>query len=144
MDAHITEIISAVAAIVAVLLGIITYVVQKNLERSNNLTALRRRHYLNFIEKNMAISRKLDEGASFDLMNAVSAIAVVGSDDVVRTVGAYYSFLKSVATPVQPRDHDRMVELLTEAIFAMRRDCFERSKIAALELTSFLPYRHAA
>ncbi|MBI4725205.1 MAG: hypothetical protein HY765_09575 [Rhodomicrobium sp.] len=139
-----TELISAVAAVVAVFLGIVTYIVQKSVERSNQLTELRRRHYLNFIEKNMAISQRLDESTSFDLMNAVSSIAVVGSDDVVRTVGAYYSFLKTVATPVQPADQNRMVELLTDSIFAMRRDCFERSKISAPELTSFLPYQRAA
>ena len=56
-----TELISAVAAVVAILLGIVTYVVQKSLERSNNLMELRRRHYLNFIEKNMMISQRLDE-----------------------------------------------------------------------------------
>jgi hypothetical protein len=136
-----TELISAVAAVVAIFLGIVTYVVQKNLERSNNLVELRRRHYLNFIEKNMMISQRLDEVSSFDLMNAVSAIAVVGSDDVVRRVGAYYSFLKTVATPPKPSDQDRMVSLLTEAIFAMRRDCFERSRISPPDLITFLPYR---
>jgi hypothetical protein len=135
------EMISAIAAVVAILLGVITYIVQKNLERGNRLTELRRQHYLNFIEKNMTISRRLDEATSFDLMNAVSAIAVVGSDDVVRSVGAYYAFLKSVATPVRPSDQDRMVALLTEAIFAMRRDCFEKSRISARDLITFLPYR---
>ena len=136
----LTTVIPVLVALATALLGGLLYVFQKGIDRKNALIELRRKTYQDFIDSLFeTVARGTQE--SLSQFNKCSArLIIVGSDDVAAKVGNWKTYMaESSPGGPQIRDMKESKRMMAEFVIAMRRDCFEKSKLGADQVYEMLP-----
>lgn len=135
------EIIPIIVAVITVSGAAIAYLVQKHLDRQNALIEMRRKCYRDYLHAYSSMSdspEKLEDirrkyyQAEFDLL-------VVGSDEVVKAVGALSNFYSETNDDRFNRDVAKTKLLVAQVCSAMRKDCFEKSSLTIEEIQAVVP-----
>ena len=129
------------ALILATILGSMTYVWQKSVDRDEALSALRQQEYSYFIsayQNNISMSSPKSLAIYHQ---AMQRLFVIGSDDVILTVGALNDYLASTSGSESTRSVDEVRQLSVKVYKAMRNDCFEETQLIDNELEKLLPFR---
>lgn len=121
--------------------AIATYAYQKRIDRRNALVEIRRGAYRNYLNAFMAMSDSPErvEEIRRRLYQAEVELLVVGSDVVVKKIGALSRFYSETNHERFSRDASEVRRLVAEVCKAMRADCFERSNLSTAEIQALVP-----
>ena len=142
---ELEEWIPLLAVVSATILGSLTYVWQKYVDRKEALIALRQQEYNRFLNDYInAISDESPQSLAI-YHQAFQRLFVVGSDEVIRTTGALNNSLASTSgRPRSSKEIDEIQHLLVEMYKAMRNDCFEKTQITDDELRQLSPFENSS
>lgn len=113
-----------------------TYAYQRVIDRRTALVELRRVAYREFVSTFLAgflDDNSAKEKAKF-LYSLQTDLLIVGSDDVIRKVGALGNYMKE-----GNRDASKVRGPLADVCVAMRADCFEESALSSKEIEPLVP-----
>ena len=127
----------ALAIVFTAVVGAFAYWYQKWLDRKASLLELRRKKYVEFMNALVGVGGKTTPEALMAYNKARAALIVCASDHVVVCVGKFSNYMAN--TPTAERNPDQYKSLITEMVFQMRRDCFEKSKLDLSQLKTMLP-----
>lgn len=118
-----------------------TYAYQRSVDRKTALVELRHAAYRSYLHSFMAMSDspKRIEEIRRAYYQAEVELLVVGSDDVVKSVGALSRFYMDTNADRLNRDVGEVRRLVAEVCRAMRADCFEKTKLTNDEVRALVP-----
>lgn len=128
-------------AILTITGAALTYTYQRSVDRRTALVELRRTAYRNYLHAFMAMSDSPDR---FDdirraYYSAEVDLLVVGSDGVVKSVGALSKFYADTNADRFNRDVNTVRRLVAEVCQSMREDCFEKSALTIDDVKALVP-----
>lgn len=128
-------------SVITVIGAVAAYIVQKSIDRRNALIEMRRKCYRDFLVAFIAMSDSPEavEDIRRKLYQAELDLLVVGSDRVVRAVGALSRFYAETNADRFNRDAAHVRLLVAEICQAMRIDCFEKSSLSVAEVQALVP-----
>lgn len=124
------------AVLATALLGAIVYSYQKQVDRRSALIELRRTLYQEFLDSIFDIPEG-GPSARAKYNKLVARLVVVASDNVVEEVGKWRNYMATTGTT--ERDGRHAKHLMASFIAAMRKDCFEQTKLAQARIQAILP-----
>lgn len=118
-----------------------TYAYQRSVDRRTDLVELRRAAYRNYLHAFMAMSDSPEriEDIRRAYYQAEVDLLVVGSDSVVKSVGALSRFYADTNADRFNRDADEVRRLVAEVCRGMRSDCFEKTYLTNDEVKALVP-----
>jgi len=138
--------ISSYATIIVAFLtiagGMATYAYQRRNDRRNQLIEIRRAAYRTYIAKLLDQIQIPNPETQQELLKCEFDLFAVASDSTIRKIGEFSSYM--ISTSFDNRDKrnvDTHKRQLAEVILAMRRDCFEKSKLSSDEIMKLMPMR---
>ena len=130
-------VVPIVVAAVAAIAGLITYTYQKWLDRRNALVDLRRTAYQDLL---VSLQTHLHTRTAASLAALGSARAkafIVASDDVAKATGDFFE--ASINGLSEPTNGDQVLAAYARMAIAMRKDCFERTRLGDAEVIAAAP-----
>ena len=132
-------------ALIAAIGGVLAYARQKKADRKHELISKRRQAYEGYLFAYLGSSDTFGKGTPeklFALNSARMTVVLIGSDAVVRAVGALdeYAVRTSVGEQ-QLRDPGEFKKRFAVVVLAMRADVFERSQLNVEEMQNALPIK---
>jgi hypothetical protein len=127
-------------ALVTVIGSLFAYSFQKRADRKNQLIEIRRSAYRAYLS---ALMDQID-GPTIDTLNKLHKcefdLFAVASDNTIRKVGAFSNYMSATSYENKHvRDRASHKRQLAEVLLAMRKDCFEKSRLSVEEAFELLP-----
>ncbi len=123
----------------AALVGSIAYVFQKFTDQKAALIELRRKSYTAYLESLFNLIAKINPENNHIYNLKLMELAAVASDEVVRQVARVQMiFDNTVSGPAQVDPANSKI-IIGEVVLAMRKDCFESSRLTVPEIIKITP-----
>lgn len=132
---------SSMPIVITAIGGVAAYAIQKTIDRRSNIAGMRRDFYSEFLDtwvmRHTGRSNKEIE-AKYSRLRL--RLYVVSSDEVIRTFYAISSYLDKASTrALTVSEANEFKRLLAKMILAIRRDCYEKSRLHVDEVANFMP-----
>lgn len=136
------EWVALVVALIAALAAIVSYGMQKTVDRKSALILKRREAYLHYLKCVLSSSSSFNKpDASYRLNVARMELVLLASDDVLRSLDAFDNFSKETSASARSGEQvKKMKELLSDLIARMRKDCFDKTSLRQADLYRILPF----
>jgi len=115
-----------------------TYAYQKRVDRQNQLIDLRRASYQELLTSlQRYLDKRTDENRQ-EFSAARTRAFIVASDEVAVAVGKFVAASVNQIGVSRP-DGEAVLRLYAEMVIAMRRDCFEQTRLMPSEVVEIAP-----
>ncbi|WFU09198.1 hypothetical protein QA646_18325 [Rhizobium sp. CB3090] len=135
------EYIPLIVTVLGLVGAAITYTYQRNVDRKTTLMELRRKAYRDYLRAFLLMTGtpERDEEIQNSLLAAEFELLVVGSDQVVKCVGALSQYYAETNHDRFNRSGSKVRSLVAEVCRAMRQDCFEGTDLSIDEIQAIVP-----
>jgi hypothetical protein len=133
--------IPVIAVLVAALIGVVGYVVQKFIDRRFELKKLREEAYSNYLQAMYEGITSGDKEKKDKHSQEYFRLFAVASDEVLDTTGELWVYLRDTSSPQpkKPRSQEEVDKLFIAMFKAMRKDCFQPTKLKDTRIAEIFP-----
>lgn len=135
---------SSLPLVIAAVGGVAAYAVEKAIDRRHVIASVRRDFYSEFLDTWLmrhvsGCTTKEDESRYSRLR---LRLYMISSDEVIRAFYKVSSYLDKVGKrTLTVVEASELKQLLAEMILAIRKDCYEKSRLDVDEVTQFMPIK---
>jgi hypothetical protein len=127
-------------AVLTIMGGLFAYSFQKRADRKSQLIEIRRTAYRAYLAALMDQIDAPTAGTLNKLHKSEFDLFAVASDNTIRKVGEFSNYMSATSYGNQHlRDRASHKRQLAEVLLAMRKDCFEKSRLSIEEAVQLLP-----
>jgi hypothetical protein len=136
-----TELIPLIVTVLTIFGAALTYAYQRIVDRKTALVELRRNAYREFVSSFLAGFIDTDSAKEKSMLfhSLQTDLLIVGSDEVIRKVGALCKYFQETNHDRFSRDAAMGRRFLADVCLAMRADCFEKSALSIEEIEPLVP-----
>ncbi|PHR61572.1 MAG: hypothetical protein COA43_02235 [Robiginitomaculum sp.] len=138
--------VPVIVSFIAILSAFITYSWQKHVDRKTDLLKQRQQVYIKLL---VSLTRQIVDSSPPNLAKLNEARAelfLVASDQVAISTGRFFKAQNRASSEEKSQgsvnNPDKILNQYTEMVFAMRKDCFEKSKLDILQAVDGLPIHY--
>jgi hypothetical protein len=135
--AELTPWMPLIVAGITALAGLIAYARNKSIDRKHALIELRRVIYRDFILAIADVSHSKNGSSEvYSYQKKLAELHLIASDEVILACAEFTALYRMKVDP----GAEMRAEKYSKLEMAMRRDCFEKTKITAGKLQEMLPF----